>query len=120
MTNTEKMLKGVLKSATATVLAFGMSGCGNAQNVSRPDEPNDSSCDEWEYEEEYGVFECEDDGSMYRDHYYYGGMYYPSSSALKKSSKYKSYAKSSNFVKTTSKTSGKTGVGSGTKGGFGG
>ncbi|MCF6137331.1 hypothetical protein [Pseudalkalibacillus berkeleyi] len=104
-TKTKKLMTGVL----STVVATSMTGCGNQQSL--PPEPDDPNCDEWEWEAEDGVYECEDFDSDYNGYLFYAGAYYMTKSKLKKSSAYKKYRSSKSF---------KGGFGSGSKGGFGG
>ncbi|MGD6816640.1 hypothetical protein [Metabacillus sp. 84] len=108
MRKTERMMKQVLVTATASIFAIGMSGC-SSQSADRPDPPDDQSCDDWEWDNELEVWECDDDRSPHYGHFFYGGAFFATANALKKSSKYKSYVKG-----------GKSGIGSGTRGGFGG
>ncbi|RSK29322.1 hypothetical protein EJF36_09910 [Bacillus sp. HMF5848] len=85
-----------------------MSACSNQSLPPTPDDPN---CDDWDWDNELGVWECDDYDSDYRGAYFYGGRYFKGKSSLLQSSKYKSYKSSSSF---------KGGFGSGSKGGFGG
>jgi hypothetical protein len=95
------MMKGVITAALVSSLA----ACG--QN--RPSEPTGYDCDDWDWDKETGTYYCDDRNSAYGGHYYYGGSFYSNKSALKSSSSYKSY-----------QSSYKSGIGSGSKGGFGG
>ena len=72
--------------------------------------PNDKSCSDWDWDDELGVWQCDDSSSGYRGHYFYGGRYYQNKSTFKNSSAFKSYQSSAEF---------KGGIGSGSKGGFG-
>ncbi|WP_349407325.1 hypothetical protein [Pseudalkalibacillus sp. SCS-8] len=101
---TKKLMTGVL----STVVASSMTGCSQQ---SLPPEPDDPDCNEWEWEADEGVYECEDRDSDYYGHYFYAGKYYKTKNLLKKSSAYKKYRSSKSF---------KGGFGSGSKGGFGG
>lgn len=74
-------------------------------------EPNDNSCSDWDWDDELGVWQCDDSSSGYRGHYFYGGKYYQNKSTFKNSSAFKTYQSSAEF---------KGGIGSGSKGGFGG
>lgn len=103
MKKTQWLITGVLTSLVAGTL----SACSD----DLPPRPEDSSCTDWEWDDEQGVWQCDDHDSRYYGHYFYGGTYYPSKSSLLKSSAYKSYRSSSSF---------KGGFGSGSKGGFGG
>lgn len=95
------MMAGVITAALVSSLA----ACGE----DLPPEPTGTDCDDWDWDEETGTYYCDDYDSSYGGHYYYGGSYYSSKSKLKSNSSYKSYA--SQY---------KSGIGSGTKGGFGG
>ena len=35
--------------------------------------PNDKSCSDWDWDDELGVWQCDDSSSGYRGHYFYGG-----------------------------------------------
>jgi hypothetical protein len=100
MNKTKTMLAGVM----ATLV---LAGCNDEQAL--PPELQQIDCDDWEWDDESGTFYCDDDDSYYRGHYYHGGKFYKSKSSLKQSSTYQSYYKGY-----------KAGIGSGTKGGFGG
>ncbi|MDQ0230776.1 hypothetical protein [Metabacillus malikii] len=107
MNKTGKLLTGVL---VVTVIAA--TSCQDEEAL--PDTPDDPSCDDWEWEADEGVWECDDYDSSYYGHYYYGGSYYSSKNKLTSSSSYKSYKTSSSFK------GGSSGFGSGKSGGFGG
>lgn len=119
MKKTNKLMKGVLATAGLITITTTMAACESPGNsVAKPPKPKDSTCKNWDWEEDLGVWECDDKKSSYHGGYYYGGTYYSNSSALKSSSGYQSYSKSSSFAgKSTSISSGKSGVGSGSKGG---
>lgn len=106
MKKTKKLLTGIISAAMVTV----GSGCGQQ---SLPPLPEDENCKDWEWEDDEGVWECDDDDSTYYGHYFYGGKYYSTKKLLSASSAYKSYKSSSSFK-------GSSGFGSGSKGGFGG
>ena len=103
VTKTKWLVGGVL----ASLMTGTLFGC--AQDV--PPEPNDNSCSDWDWDDELGVWQCDDSSSGYRGHYFYGGTYYQNKSTFKNSSAFKSYQSSAEF---------KGGIGSGSKGGFGG
>nr|WP_233096619.1 DUF3943 domain-containing protein [Fictibacillus halophilus] len=87
-----------------------LSGCNDqAQDI--PPEPTDSECQDWEWDEDDGVYECDDTGSRYFGHYYHGGTYYKGKSSLLKSSAYKSYKSSSSFKGGGSGFGGSSGFG---------
>lgn len=64
------------------------------ENQPRPDDPN---CSQWNWDDDDGVWECEDSGSSYYGHYFHGGRYYKSKPELFKSTDYMNYKKSSAF-----------------------
>ncbi|MFC3886202.1 hypothetical protein ACFOU2_23025 [Bacillus songklensis] len=101
MDKTKKMMTGVLAAALAT----SMTACGQ----DRPPKPTGYDCDDWDWDKETRTYYCDDDSSSYYRSYYHGGTFYSSKNKLKSSSGYKSYY--SQY---------KAGIGSGTKGGFGG
>ena len=45
--------------------------------------PNDNSCSDWDWDDELGVWQCDDSSSGYRGHYFYGGRYYQNKSTFK-------------------------------------
>lgn len=96
MKKTAAMLIGVLASATA------LSGCSEG----RPAKPTDKSCQDYDWDEEEGVWVCDDHSSSHYGYYYHGGRYFSSLGALKNNKEYKSYQKSSSI---------KSGFGSGSK-----
>jgi hypothetical protein len=103
---TQWLITGVLTSLMAgTTLA----GCSQTQDL--PPEPDDTNCSDWEWDDDEGVWQCDDTRSSYYGHFFYGGLFYRNKSALINSSAYKSYKSSSSY---------KGGFGSGSKGGFGG
>ena len=59
--------------------------------------PNDNSCSDWDWDDELGVWQCDDSSSGYRGHYFYGGRYYQNKSTFKNSSAFKSYQSSAEF-----------------------
>ncbi|SOC05302.1 hypothetical protein SAMN05880501_10440 [Ureibacillus xyleni] len=100
LNKTKKMMVGVLSVSLVTLTA-----CGD----DRPAEPTGYDCDDWEWDKDTGTYYCDDDDSTYARSYYHGGSMYKSKNELKNSSNYQTYY--SNY---------KSGIGSGTKGGFGG
>ena len=48
-----------------------------------PPKPNDNSCSDWDWDDELGVWQCDDSSSGYRGHYFYGGRYYQNKSTFK-------------------------------------
>ena len=101
MKKTKNMMKGVITAALVTSLT----ACGE----DRPPEPTGYDCDDWDWDSETGTYYCDDDDSYYGGRYYHSGSFYSSKSSLKSSPSYKSY-----------QSSYKSGIGSGSKGGFGG
>lgn len=106
MSKTKKMMVGI----SSTALMLGMTGCSAEENAI-PDPPEDSSCAEWEWDTDDGVWECEDGSSSHYGHYFYGGRYYKGKSALYASKDYAAYKSSSSFKGGTS--SGGSGFGKG-------
>ncbi|WP_110114732.1 hypothetical protein [Bacillus sp. CGMCC 1.16541] len=104
MNHTKKMMTGVL----AAIMATSLVGCGSG-TAERPQEPEDDECDKWKFDEETGTYYCDDSSSTRAGHFFYGGRYFSNKSALKSDSSFKSY-----------QSQYKSGIGSGTKGGFGG
>jgi hypothetical protein len=100
---TQWLITGVL----TTLVTGTLSGCSD----DLPPKPEDTACADWDWDDEQGVWQCDDNNSRYYGHFFYGGAFYRSKSSLLKSPSYKSYQSSSSF---------KGGFGSGTKGGFGG
>ena len=107
MNKTKKLIAGVSSASVAVML----SGC-NDQAQELPPEPTDTECQDWEWDEDDGVYECDDTNSRYFGYYFFGGRYFSGTSSLLKNPKYKSYKKSSSFK------GGSTGFGSSK--GFGG
>lgn len=101
LSKTKKMMMGALSAATVASL----SACGSE----RPEEPIGYECDDWEWDKDTGAYYCDDDDSTYARGYYHGGGFYKSKKELQNNKAYQSYY-----------TNYKSGIGSGTKGGFGG
>ncbi|MBE4909783.1 hypothetical protein IMZ08_17250 [Bacillus luteolus] len=110
MSKTKKLLSGIVSAAMITTMV----GCGQQQQ-SLPPVPNDPECDDWEWDDEDGVWECDDRNSPRFGHFFFAGMFFASRSALRADSGFKNYKSSSSF-----KGGAKSGFGSGSKGGFGG
>ena len=106
MGNTRKIMLGV----TTTALTLGLTGCSSS-SVDLPPQPTDGNCDDWDWDDEQGVWVCDDD-STYRGHYYYGGRYYKDKNSLLISSDYEKYKNSASFKGGTQSSSG---FGSGSK-----
>ena len=107
MRKTQKVMMGV----TTTALALGLTGCGSS-NAERPSQPTDQNCRDWDWDDDEGVYVCDDSNSTYHGHYFYGGRYYKDKNSLLNSSDDKSY-KNSSSSKGESQTS--SGFGSGSK-----
>jgi hypothetical protein len=103
----ENKTKKLIGSAIIASLSLSAAGCSGEI----PPQPEDNSCQDWEWDDELGVWECDDYDSPRYGHYFYGGKYFSGKSALKSSKVYQSYKNSSSF---------KGGFGSGSRGGFGG
>ncbi|CCQ92302.1 conserved exported hypothetical protein [[Clostridium] ultunense Esp] len=93
-------------SSTALVLSF--TGCGEdeSQLSAIPPKPEVSSCRNWIFDRQDGVWECNDQTSDYHGYYYYGGNWYRNKTQLHQSTEYQNYTTS---VKKSS------GFGSGSK-----
>lgn len=101
-------------AALAAMLLAGttLASCDDVEE--RAKKPENPDCEDLEYDNEEGVWYCDDD--THRG-YYYGNTYYSSKSAMKQSSAFK---KGTHSVKPSPKSSGKTGGfgrGSGSSGG---
>ena len=120
MSNTKKLMAGV----TTSVMALGLSGCGQNQyenTTSMPSEPTEYECDDWEWDDEEGTYYCDDRNSTHYGGYYFLGSMFANKSALRKSSGYSSFQQGRNSVTSPSQSkSYKSGIGSGSKGGYGG
>lgn len=107
MGKTTKVMTGIISTAFMINLAACNSNSDDeytsSQSQNIPDPPKDSNCSQWEWDEDDGGWECEDRSSHYYGHYFYGGRYYNSKSALYKSS---NYTKPSSSNKNSSVNSG--------------
>ncbi|WP_458413381.1 aminotransferase yhxA [Schinkia sp. CFF1] len=95
MSKTKKVMVGI----SSTIVMLGLGGCASdyeSQDI--PPAPDDSSCSDWEWDMDDGVWECDDGGSSHYGHSYYRGRYYDSKSSLYKSKDYLDYKKSSSFA----------------------
>lgn len=128
----KRKTKAIVTGVIGTAMTMMMAGCGASTNT-MPSQPNDANCNDWDYDQKTGTYQCDDRGSSYHGHYFYGGSYYGSSSALTSSPSYKSgvsngtispnksTSKSSSSYSSSNSSSSKSGFGSGSKGGsFGG
>ncbi|MFC9539522.1 hypothetical protein ACFTQ7_06500 [Lysinibacillus sp. NPDC056959] len=102
MKKTKKMMTGALAAAALVTLT----ACGEERGYA---EPTGTDCDDWDWDKETGTYYCDDNDSTYARSYYHGGKYYGTKTSLQKSADYKTYV--SKY---------KSGIGSGSKGGFGG
>ncbi|UPM55168.1 hypothetical protein [Gottfriedia acidiceleris] len=118
MSKTSKLMKKVSIALTSGLAVSTLAGCGS-QNADRPDKPKNDDCRDWEFDDDEGVWVCDDSSSHYYHSYYHGGIFYPTRTALHASSSYKSYKSSSKYAGHTSSSS-KSGFGKGSSGGFGG
>lgn len=101
-----------------TAVTLMMTGCG-ANTANLPTKPTEANCNDWDYDEKTGTYQCDDTHSNYRGHYFYGGSYYNTASALMASNAYKNGVTSGKIAPNQSTS--KSGFGSGSKGGsFGG
>ncbi|QGQ45008.1 hypothetical protein [Metabacillus sediminilitoris] len=106
MSKTTTLITGILSASMITA-----AGCNNE---SLPPVPEGTDCNDWEWEDDEGVWECDDYDSSHYGYFFYGGKSYSSKSSLKSSSAYQSYKSSSSFK------GGSSGFGKGSSGGFGG
>ena len=123
MGKTKTVMTGIL----STAVLIGITGCSNsgtatgssASNSDIPPVPDDTNCTNWEWDDDDGVWECEDSHSRYYGHYFYGGKYYNSKSSLLKNTSYKKQQQSSSSSSSVSGGSDSTnktsGFGSGKK-----
>ncbi|WP_374963108.1 hypothetical protein [Lysinibacillus sp. RS5] len=102
MNKTKKMMTGALAAAALLTLT----ACGEERGYA---EPTGTDCDDWDWDDETGTYYCDDHHSTHAGSYYYGGKYYGTKNSLQTSADYKTY-----------KTNYKSGIGSGSKGSFGG
>jgi hypothetical protein len=107
MGKTSKVMVGI----TSTALMLGLAGCSsNSQSQNLPPVPKDSSCKDWEWDQDDGVWQCDDGGSSHYGHSYYGGHYYKTKSLLRKSKNYLAYKNSSSFKGGISASEGSSSV----------
>lgn len=127
MKKTKKMMAGVVASfMTASVIA----GCSSKEEVqvtedNRPPEPTDVSCNDWDWDDETGTYYCDDRQSSNFGMYYFMSQMFGSKSMLKANSGFKQYhstykSSSSSSKSSSSSVKSKSGIGSGSKGSFGG
>lgn len=102
MSKTKKLIAGAVTAA----VAIGFVSCSKDDT---PDEPTGYDCDDWDWDADEGTYYCDDNRSTHYGSYYLLGRLFANKGALKSSSIYKSHMSTY-----------KSGIGSGTKGGFGG
>ena len=107
MEKTKKMMVGI----SATALTLSIAGCDSSSTSNLPPKPTDESCNDWEWSEEDGVWQCDESHSRHHGSYYYGGRYYKDKSELHSSSDYINYKNSDSFKAVKSSS----GFGSGIK-----
>jgi hypothetical protein len=116
MNKTKKLMAGI----SATALLIGISGCGPNQQAApdrdwQPDDqdsgnedwsagndeippvPEGTDCSDWNWDEEDGVWECNDTRSTYFGHYFFAGMFFSNRSMLYRSGEYRKYRDSPSF-----------------------
>ncbi|WP_042352946.1 hypothetical protein [Bacillus massiliigorillae] len=147
MKKTKKMMAGVvatLMAVSVTACNNQEEGQNNYDEKNaaknRPAEPTDVSCGDWDWDDDTGTYYCDDRRSSNFGMYYLMGQMFNSRSALTSSSKYKTYRQSyrpntkneeyssgsggggsySGSGSSSENKSYKSGIGSGSKGGFGG
>lgn len=92
MEKTKKMMAGI----TATALTLSLVGCSTSNGTSNstsngistsnlPAKPTEGDCNDWEWSEENGVWQCDDSHSSHYRSYYHGGRYYKTLSELQNS-----------------------------------
>ncbi|MBT2638259.1 MULTISPECIES: aminotransferase yhxA [unclassified Bacillus (in: firmicutes)] len=113
--------KKVIASISATALMVGLAGCNNnpqaipdrgwepdvsgdegqdwnsEQDEDIPPVPEGTDCSDWEWDNEDGVWECDDNNSPYFGHYFFAGMFFANRSLLYKSNDYMKYKNSTSF-----------------------
>ena len=132
---TKKVLLGVSTTAVSLVLAgCGASSSGTDESIYNPTtipaQPTDQHCNDWDWDADDYIWECDDSRSSYYGHYYYAGKYYKSISSLKSSKSGSAYTEQANLIKSSSgsysdgssgasKSSGSSSSGSRSSSGFG-
>ncbi len=115
-------MKGVcdvswMKQATlAATLLVGttLSGCGS--DNAKAERPDDPDCDDYEYDNDEGVWYCDDSSSTHSGFFYWGGSYFASRALMHSAMRTKGYTPRSKDVKSyNSKTKG---FGTGSSSGF--
>jgi uncharacterized lipoprotein YehR (DUF1307 family) len=119
MNKTKKLMAGVATS----VMAFSMSGCGQNQyesSTTLPPEPTEYDCDDWEWDDNEGTYYCDDRKSSHFGAFFLLGSMFSNRSALRNSPNYASNLSKYKNAQSGSSSGYKSGIGSGSKGGFGG
>ena len=117
MNKTKKVMAGI----SAAALLMGATACNNPQSLPDrdwdegtsggaegqdwsasqdqdiPPEPEGTDCSDWQWDDEDGVWECDDNRSPYFGHYFFAGMFFANRSMLYKSNDYMKYKNSSSF-----------------------
>jgi hypothetical protein len=115
--------KKVMAGITSTALMMGLASCGvgnqeqgndeswnsgsqgGSSSMDLPPVPEDQNCEEWEWDPDDGVWECDDSRSGYYGHFFYGGLFYATKPLLYQSKAYTDYKKSSAFKGLNKSTS---------------
>ncbi|WP_156319797.1 aminotransferase yhxA [Bacillus sp. FJAT-18017] len=110
MKKTSKLMTAV----SSTALALGLVGCSTSgsddwessagQTGDIPPMPENTDCGQWDWDEDDGVWECDDRNSSYFGHLFFAGMFFSNRSALYKNRDFVNYRNSPSFK-------GKTGTG---------
>lgn len=119
MRRTKKMMAGVIATLVTSVTVAGCSSDDEVEVSERPPEPTDVDCNDWDWDDETGTYYCDDRNSSHFGMYYFMSKMFSSKSSLKASSGYKNY-KSNYKPSSSSSVKPKSGIGSGSKGFFGG
>lgn len=88
--------KNVLMGVSSAILVTGLAGCGT-DTSNLPPKPQSADCNDWEWDDDLGTWQCDDNNSTYYRSYFYGNSYYKTGSSLKQNASYGSYSKSSSF-----------------------
>lgn len=106
-----------MKQATlAATLLIGttLSGCGS--DNAKAERPDDPDCDDYEYDNDEGVWYCDDSSSTHSGFFYWGGSYFASRALMHSAMRTKGYTPRSKDVKNyNAKTKG---FGTGSSSGF--
>ncbi|WP_373228858.1 hypothetical protein [Cohnella sp.] len=83
--------KRIVKTLLAGMVVSSMTGCGTQAAAPTVPMPTDPGCNEWEWEADDGVWECDDKRSSYYGGFFFAGMYYMTKSKLRSNPAYKNY-----------------------------